>query len=308
MLPQSPFTRSEALDSGITSRDWRHLSHERLVREVYPGYFVDASLPDTIDLRLAIVSRILPSDVVVARRAAAWLHGLELLDHRGLPGTPPLEVVTKERGRRPRHSLVSAHVSDDLLSTDVTRVGGLQVTTPLRTATDLLRFAPRTDALVAADAFLHSGLVTSEQMTRSLVRWRRRRGVRQAYEIAGLADGRSESGGESRMRLRILDMGLPRPELQIPVYDAFGNIRFWLDLGWKHWRLALEYDGEVYHGPEKAEHDKQRRTWIGERDWAVRAYRKQHIFTASQLFESEVRSLATAARTGTLEPGYIAGD
>lgn len=305
MLPQSPFTRTEALDSGITSRDWRHLSRERLVRQVYPGCFVDASLPDTIDLRFAIVRRILPSDVVVARRAAAWLHGLDLLDHRGLPSTPSLEVVTKRSVRRPQHKLVSSHVSDDLMRSDVMIVGGIQVTTPLRTVADLSRFAPRPDALVAADAFLNKELITSEQLTRSLVRWRGRRGIRQAHEIADLADGRSQSGGESRMRLRIIDMGLPRPALQIPVYDAFGRIRFWLDLGWKHWRLAIEYDGEEFHGPEAEEHDAQRRNWIGKRDWAVRAYRKQHIFTTSQLFETEVATLVTAARNGTLEPGYL---
>jgi hypothetical protein len=188
-------------------------------------------------------------------------------------------------------------VADDLLAEDVMTLGGLRVTTPLRTAADLARFSPRPDALVSTDAFLHNKLITLERFEKSLVRWRGRRGIRQAYEMATLADGRSESGGESRLRLRVIDMGLPRPQLQIPVYDLFGKIRFRLDLGWEHWMLALEYDGEEFHGPEQREHDEDRLDWIQKRGWIARAFRKADIFTTSQAFEREVERLVMEART-----------
>jgi hypothetical protein len=296
MLPTSPFTRSEAFDLGLREREWRALRSDGLLREVVPGYFVDAALPDTLELRLAITRRVIEPDVVVARRTAAWLRGVDVLDYRGFPTTPRIEVVTRSKADRPRNRLMQSHSADDLLESDIGEVGGLRVTTPLRTASDLARFAPRADALVTADAFLHRNLITTEQFEKSLVRWRGRRGVRQAYEIAGMADGRSESGGESRLRLRVLDMGLPRPELQIPVHDLFGNIRFYLDLGWPHWRLALEYDGEEFHGEEQAEHDTWRRSWITKRDWTVRAYRKADIFTTSRHFEDEVQGLVRDVR------------
>ncbi|MCZ3385676.1 MAG: hypothetical protein LH630_01595 [Actinomycetia bacterium] len=280
MLPSTPFAKAEVLDLGIRNREWRSLVSEDLVREVYPGCFVDASLPDTVQLRLAIASRILSPELVAARRTAAWLHGLDLLDYRGFPRTPPLEVVTHRQELRSKSSLLTTHVADDLLPADVMTVGDLQVTTPMRTAADLARFAPRPDALVAADALLNKELVVPEACLKSLVRWRRRYGVRQAYEIADLADGRSESGGESRLRLRVIDMGLPRPELQLPVYDLFGECRFRLDVGWKNWMLALEHDGEKFHGPEQQE----------------------HIFPTSQAFEREMDRLVGVARgrLGTL--------
>lgn len=296
MFPTSPFTKSEALDSGMREREWRNHTEAGLLREVVPGYFVDAALPDTLELRLAITRRAIAPGVVVARRAAGWLQGLDVLDYRGFPATPRIEVVTREKRDRPRNQLMRAHVADDLLQSDVTEIGGIQVTTPLRTAADLARFSPRPDSLVSVDAFLNKGLISLEQFEKSLVRWRGRRGVRQAYEIAGIADARSQSGGESRLRLRVLDMGLPRPELQIPVYDLFGNVRFYLDLGWPHWRLALEYDGEEFHGEDAKEHDLARRTWIRKRGWTTRAYRKEHIFTSSQHFEHEVRGLVNIAQ------------
>jgi hypothetical protein len=296
MLPSTPFTKAEVLDLGIRIREWRALVSEDLVREVYPGYFVDAALPDTVQLRLAIACRILAPDLVVARRTAAWLHGLDLLDYRGFPRTPPLEVVTRRQEVRSKSPLLATHVADDLVTADVIEMGGLQVTTPMRTAADLVRFAPRPDALVSLDAFLHNGLVDPAAFKKSLVRWRGRRGIRQAYEITGLADGRSQSGGESRLRLRVIDMGLPRPQAQVPVHDLFGEVRFWLDLGWKNWMLGLEYDGEEFHGPEQRAHDERRRAWIEQRGWIVRAFRKEHVFMSDQAFEYEVNRLVGEAR------------
>ena len=218
-----------------------------------------------------------------------------MLDYRGFPSTPRIETLTRERGDRSRNQLMVAHVADDLVSSDITRIDGIPVTTPLRTACDLARFTPRSDALVAIDALLHKGLIESERMMKHLVRWKGRRGVRQAYKTLEMADARSESGGETRMRLRLLDLGLPRPELQIPVYDLFGQVRFWLDLGWLQWMLALEYDGEVAHPEERKVHDEARREWIEGRGWTVRAYRRADIFTPSRHFEDEVTQLVRDA-------------
>lgn len=299
MLPPSPFTRAEALDLGVTHRQWRQLSADRLVREVTPGLFVDSSIPDTLDLRFAIVKRAIDPDAVVARRSAAWLQGVDVLDHRGFPTTPRIETVTRRRGDRSRTGLVTPHVADDLLPSDVTEVEGIRVTTPLRTVCDLARFTPRTDALVALDAYLHSGLVDKKRFTRELVRWKKRRGVRRAWAVAEMADGRSESGGETRMRLRVLDMGLPRPVLQIPVPDLFGRNRFWLDMGWPQWMLGLEYDGEEFHPEERRAHDEARRRWIEGRGWTLRAYRREDIFTVSRHFENEVGELVRQAAYGT---------
>jgi hypothetical protein len=242
------------------------------------------------------MGRVLAEDAIVARRSAAWLHGLDLLDHRGFPMTPPIEVITRDQERRSRSAMVSAHVADDLLSTDVVELEGLRVTSPLRTASDLARFLPRADALVSVDALLHRELITLAGFEKNLVRWRKRRGVRQAWEIAGLADSRSESGGESRMRLRVLDMGLPRPEPQIPIHDMHGVVKYRLDLGWPWWRLALEYDGEEFHGPEFEAHDEARRKWIRKRGWTLEVFRKEHIFTTSQVFEDTVTTLVKVAR------------
>jgi len=295
-LPSSPFTRAEALDDGLNRGVWRQLVAEHRLREVYPGWFVDAELEDTVQLRIAIMGRVLADHHVLARRSAAWVHGLNLLDYRGFPTTPPIEVVTGDQRLRPRTPLITAYAADDLIASDVVEVDGLRVTSPLRTAVDLARLTRRSDALVSVDAFLHQKLITPEEFEKNLVRWRKRRGIRQAWEIADLCDGRSESGGESRMRLRIIDLGLPRPELQIDVVDPIGVAKYRLDMGWRRWCLALEYDGEEFHGEEFTDHDKTRREWIARRGWTVGVFTKEQIFTASRVFEDTVLSLVRDKR------------
>ena len=65
-----------------------------------------------------------------------------------------------------------------------------------------------------------------------------------------LADGRSESPGETLTRLVLLRARLPRPELQVRIRTPRGLYRG--DFGWRAQRLLLEFDGdtEYYdHGP-----------------------------------------------------------
>ena len=83
--------------------------------------------------------------------------------------------------------------------------------------------------------------------------------------LAPLADARSQSPGESILRLRWLDCGtLPPPTPQLEVPGPFGS--YFLDLGVAGLRYAAEYDGAEWHGPDKREHDRKRRGWVEENE------------------------------------------
>jgi very-short-patch-repair endonuclease len=49
--------------------------------------------------------------------------------------------------------------------------------------------------------------------------------------------------------------GLPRPETQIEFTDEFGITRIRVDMGWRKWRVAVEYDG-IQHWS-----DRYQRSW-----------------------------------------------
>ena len=112
-------------------------------------------------------------------------------------------------------------------------------------------------------------------------RFRKQRGVRQLRTLAPIADARSESPGESVLRLRWLDVGahLPPPEPQVPVLDDWGRVRCRLDLGVESLRFAAEYDGEDFHTGQDRKHDEERRAWLREaRGWTIVVARRESVF------------------------------
>ena len=71
-------------------------------------------------------------------------------------------------------------------------------------------------------------------------------GAPQARHVVAVADGGSDSVGESRSRVAILRAGLPAPVLQWPVH---GNGRvFQADFGWPELCTIGEFDGMVKYG------------------------------------------------------------
>jgi hypothetical protein len=59
-------------------------------------------------------------------------------------------------------------------------------------------------------------------------------------------DGGAESLKESGLRLLFIDNGFPIPETQIPVFDGGDEPFAFLDMGWRHVQLAVEYDGDQH--------------------------------------------------------------
>lgn len=57
------------------------------------------------------------------------------------------------------------------------------------------------------------------------------RGIRHLHSALTLVDGGAESPQETRVRLLLVNAGLPAPETQIEYTDAFGVVRIRVDLG-----------------------------------------------------------------------------
>ncbi|PRZ41729.1 hypothetical protein CLV47_10888 [Antricoccus suffuscus] len=67
------------------------------------------------------------------------------------------------------------------------------------------------------------------------------------------------------MRLRVIDAGFPRPDLQICINDRNGVEIARIDMGYKSLRIASEYDGKEFHtSTADREHDEQRRDYLHE--------------------------------------------
>ena len=267
-FPPSPFTWADARAAGISRKRLDAAVECRLVRRVLQGVYVDAGLEDTPLLRAQSAKRVVSPHSVLCDRTAAWVLGCDVHDYWELDVVPPIESYVL-RGHDPTDRLECAGGTRDLQPGDWCEVGGVRVTTPIRTAMDLGCKFDRRSGLAAMDALMRRYDFTVDDMMRMLPRYFRRRGVRRLRTIVALGDPRSESRSESWVRLEIIDRGLPVPELQHWVWiDGVPTYR--LDLAYPHARVAVEYDGEDFHStPEQRERDRSRRVTLRELGWTV---------------------------------------
>jgi hypothetical protein len=151
------------------------------------------------------------------------------------------------------------------------------------------------------------GTFTVGELLDGASRFRGMRGVRQLRELAPLTDPRSESPGESTLRLRWLDLPtLPPPTPQVPV--MIGGVQIYrIDLGVPELRYGCEYDGQEHHStPADREHDEARRDDLRRRfGWHVDSVRKENVFGATRDVEEVLqRGIRRARRAMGLPASY----
>ncbi|QWZ07030.1 type IV toxin-antitoxin system AbiEi family antitoxin domain-containing protein [Nocardioides panacis] len=271
-----PFTFGQAVAAGVSRHRLRRLEEEALVRRVLKGVYVAAQVPDSLTLRTRALRLVVPRDAVVTDWTACWFHTGVLRAGQHVE-VPPLSVFRPAGHDRLRNTLCASGERGFALG-DLTHVGGLRVTTPLRTAWDLGRLAHRDRAIGALDALLRHGSFTRGELVAGVERFTGMRGVVQLRALAPLADARAESPGESTLRLRWLDLpSLPPPTPQVSI--TVGAVEVYrVDLGVPELRYGCEYDGEEFHGAAHEAHDLRRRADLrGRFGWDVDAVRKRDV-------------------------------
>lgn len=272
-LPRTPFTAAMLLARGVTRHTLRRMLKEGRVRQLIKGVYLAADVELTIDVRVQAVALVAKPHQVIADRTAAWIWGISAYAYSELE-YPPVETVAL-RGHNPcRRADVSGRTRD-LAEDEIVVVGGLRVTTPLRTALDLGCVLHRREALAALDAFRRAQELSMAQLEVALQRFAGRRGVVQLKELVPLSDPRAESARESWTRLAIIDAGLPVPDLQVWVL-VDGVAKYRLDLAYERWRIVIEYDGwDAHESTEELKRaTRERREWLRRNGWTVIVVRR----------------------------------
>jgi hypothetical protein len=114
-------------------------------------------------------------------------------------------------------------------------INNLPVTSRARTVLDLARILPMTQAVAAGDRALALGL-TRQELDYGLLNMERWPGIRAARRVVDFLDKRSESAGESTSRVRLMEEGLPRPELQQEIFGPDGRLVARVDFSWGNTR------------------------------------------------------------------------
>jgi len=274
-----PFSLRQAAAEGLSVHRIRILTDRGFIRRVLRGVYVASQAVDDRLLRVRALALVVPRTAVVTDWSACWFWtGIDA------PGDhlqePPLTVFHRHRHTRLDNALTQGGARS-FRPSDITRVGGVEVTTPLRTAWDLGRLVHRDRAIGGMDALLRHGTFTVPELLEGVDRFKGMRGVVQLRALAPLVDARAESPGESVLRLRWRDIpSLPTPVPQV-VIDVGGTEVYRIDLGVPELRYGCEYDGERFH--EDAALDELRRQDLKSRfGWDVEGVRKENVFGAGR--------------------------
>lgn len=231
-LRAGPFTAMEAGDVGVTRGQLRGRRYRRLGSGLYRW----VGLKEGPQLMLRAVARRLPAGSAFSGLTAAWLHGLDVAP------CDPIEVSIPEplgSGRRAGASVRRAALPSD----EIVVLRGLPATTAIRTVVDLGGRDPLTEGVVAADLFLHGGLVSIAELRAYIAGHPGAKGIARLRRVVELAEPRAESAMETRLRILLALAKLPPPEVQASVHDQEGRFLGRPDLLYRAQRLAIEFDG-----------------------------------------------------------------
>lgn len=238
------FVGSEAVAAGRISEHELRRWYQPVFRDVYMPKSVQLSLRDRTECAWLWSKR----RAVIAGVAAAALHGAQWID----PGEP-VELIAPS-ARRQEGLIVR---NEALAENEVTRIAGLRVTTPARTAFDLGRHLPVDAAITRIDALQHAIMFSLDDVWFLAGEHKGARGIRQLRSVLPLVDGGAASPRETWLRLLLIRAGFPRPVTQIPVMDRWRLLAV-LDMGWPEIKVAVEYDGD-HHRTNRTQYAKDQR-------------------------------------------------
>jgi hypothetical protein len=243
--------RGQALDLGMSPDEIR----ERLTRKAWVrirrGAYAERQHwlgLDAVGRHLmlchAVRARLGPS-TVFSHVSAAVISGLDVW------GADLGEVhVLRQSPSSPRREGGIAHHRWPATGVEPVVHGDLLVTPPAWTVLGIAEVWGFEPGVVTADCALRT-MLDRELLLATFLPLRDRPGARAAGRVVEFADGRAESVGESRSRVLLALLGLPRPELQAVIIDdrgAAGRVDFWFEAT----RTVGEFDGLIKYkiGPD----------------------------------------------------------
>lgn len=241
--------------------------------------------PQLLD-RLRALQDIHP-DAAFSHETAAAALGLWLPRRRRADAPVHLAVPSSRSTRLERSGLVLHRL---VPTTPTTVHEGIRVVDPVWTFVDLAAGLSRVeDAAVIGDSLVRTAPTARRRadLPPGVVGWDRvragvaartgARGVRLARAALEVMRSGSDSAQETRTRLRLVQAGLPEPEVNPAVrLDTGQTLR--VDLVWRAWKVAVEYDGpQHFTDPRQIREDAARERSLRAEGWEVVRVRSEDL-------------------------------
>jgi hypothetical protein len=135
---------------------------------------------------------------------------------------------------------------------DPVEVEGVKLTPAPRSVVEAIRSTSYPVAVSVVDEALRREITTPAQLAEALDLFGGRTGIGTATRAVQFGDGRSESAGESRLRVLMADLGLPTPRLQAEIRDESGRLVGRVDFLFEDWGVIVEFDGALKYAGKSA--------------------------------------------------------
>jgi hypothetical protein len=246
---QGAFLRREAHELGYDDKAVQRAHRAGAWVRVHHGCYTFSDVWEAADLterhriRARAVLRTHDEGFVLSHQTSLLEHDV---DHWGLD----LERVqlTAPNGRSGRRTPAVCVHSGTVTPARTELVNGVPATVLSRALVETSCTHGIEVGVVSMDSALRKSLVTPDDLRRAYEEAGDWAGARQAGLAVRLADGRSDSVGESRCRFLMWHQGIPMPELQFDVHRSDGSLVGTTDFAWPEAGLLGEFDGKVKYG------------------------------------------------------------
>ncbi|VXB13195.1 conserved hypothetical protein [Arthrobacter sp. 8AJ] len=304
-LASSPFTYDSAVTAGLSANRLRKDDVVHVSRRLYR--------PSTWSFELEAAARVL-SEVspgawishVTAARLHCQLLPAWLSDSTELHMSKPKHLPQVRRKGVVAHKVIAR-------ADEIETVDGIRISTRSRTWLDLARRLSLAELVCLGDQIIRipraefearsQPFDTLEGLSALVSRHPNLQGVVRAREALELMRVGADSAPESMLRLAMLDANLPEPDLQIALRpnDAASPTA---DLGYRHRRLAVQYDGGHHLLEAQRLSDRRRDKAFESAGWTVLVFTKDD---ATDGFQRAIAAIKRHLRTAWIDHSYSAG-
>jgi len=241
--------RWQALECGYRDTEITRLLREKEWIRIRRGVYAMRSHVESLDDA--------GRHVLTVRAVVSSLGGLTVVTHfsalavMGVPlwGVDLSEVhVHREPDRTGRTDAGVVHHVGALDPAEVIEVDGLLVSIPERSVVDASRILSFEAGVVISDGAKRRFAFDDDRASSILESQRDWAGSRTASRVLSFADGDSESVGESRSRVLLARIGIPKPVLQKLFHRADGTVLARTDFYIEEYRTVGEFDGRQKYG------------------------------------------------------------
>jgi hypothetical protein len=253
-------------------------------QRVTRGAYVSQARALTVHAACSAALGVLPVGAVVSHLTAAALLGAPV------PHRWPLSFSVPPGTYRPRRNRVQIHVRA-LKRGDVVEHRGLPVTSGAQTWLDLAAVLPPRELVAAGDSLWRAEHLDAAGLAERVARADGVRGVVRARRWAPLLTPQAASRPESLLRVALLEANIPDPEPQVPILDRRGREVAHADLGYREWRVALEYEGRQHAERHQFRHDLERYSLMAADGWLLLRFGDLHIDRPWTVVDRTARAL-----------------